>query len=81
MKCFFIYFVREGFKFVLWLDPYHKNIVDEAQIVAEFVFNERIDVSIFELSHEYVCQCRSAYCSNGTASDLKVKLWVKNKTV
>ena len=33
----------------------------EAQITAEFVFNERIDVSLFKLGHEYVCICGGAH--------------------
>ena len=74
---FFIYFIYERFKLVLWFGPYHKNIVDEAQIAAGFVFNKRIDVSLFELGHEYVCVWRILF----TAIDLKVKLWVKSQIV
>ena len=78
---FFIYFIYEGFKLVLWFGPYHKNVIDEAQIADGFVFNERIDVFLFTLGHEYVCVCRGAYCSHGTTFDLKVKFWVKNEIV
>ena len=49
-------------------------MADKAQIAAGFVFNERIDVSLFELRHKYVCVCRVAYCSHSTAFDLKVKI-------
>ena len=35
-----------------------KNIVNKVQIAAGFVFNERIDLSLFKLGHEYVCVCR-----------------------
>ena len=71
---FFIYFIYEGFKLVLLFSSYHKNVVDEAQIAAGFVLNERIDASLFKLGYEYVCAYRGAYCSHGTAFDLKVKL-------
>ena len=77
----FIYFIYEGCKFVLWSGPYHKNIVDKAQIAAGFVFNQRVDVSLFGIGHEYVRVCMGAYCSHDKAFDLKVKLWVKNETV
>ena len=76
---FFVYFIYEGFKCVLWFSLCHKNIVHKAQIAAGFVFNERIEVSLFELGYEYVFVCRGAYCSHSTAFDLKVKFWVKNK--
>ena len=59
---------------VLWSGPYHKNLADEAQIAAGFDFNKKIDVSLLELGHEYVCACRGKYCSHGAAFDLKVKL-------
>ena len=39
---FFIYLIFEGFKFVLLFGPYHRNIVDKAQIAAGFVFNDMI---------------------------------------
>ena len=78
---FCIYFNDEAFKLVLLLGPYHKSIIDEAQIGARFVFNERIDVSLFELGHKYVCACRATYDYHGTALDLKVKLRVKNEIV
>ena len=62
-------------------DLMHKNFVDEAQIAAGFVFNERIDVSLFELRHKYVCVSRGTYCSHSKAFDLKVKFGVKNEIV
>ena len=68
-----IYFIYEEFKLDLWYGPYHKNIIDESEITVGFVFNERIDVSLFELGHEYVCVCRGAYCSHSTASYLALK--------
>ena len=46
---FFVYFIYEGFKCVLWFSLCHKNIVHKAQIAAGFVFNERIEVPLFEL--------------------------------
>ena len=58
-----------------------KNIVGEAQMAAGFAINEKIDVPLLELEHEYVCVCRGAYCSHGTAFDLNVKLRVKNEIV
>ena len=64
-----------------WFGPYHKNIVDKAQLAAGLVFNKRVDVFFFELSHEYAVVCRGAYCSHSTAFDLKVKFWVKNEFV
>ena len=78
---FCIYFNYEAFELVLWLGPCHKNIIDETQISAGFIFNERIDLSLFELGHEYVCVCRATYYSHRTALDLKVKLRVKNEIV
>ena len=36
---FFIYFIYEEFKFVLWFGIYYKNIIDRAQIAAGLVFN------------------------------------------
>ena len=78
---FFVYFIYEEFKLFLWFGPYHKNIVDEVEIVAGFVFNERMGVFLFELGHGYVCLCRNAYCSHNTAFDLKVKILVKHEIV
>ena len=46
---FFIYLIYERFKLVLWFGSYHKNVVNEAQIAAGFVFNERVDVFLFKL--------------------------------
>ena len=62
------------------IDPYHRNIVDKVQIAAGFVFDERVNVCLFELGHEYVCVCRSTYCSHGTAFDLKVNFDLKSKS-
>ena len=79
---FFIYFIYEGFKFVLWFGPHSKIILtDRAQIAAGFDFNKEIDVSHLELGHEYVCVCRGTYCSHSTVFDLKVKFWVENETL
>ena len=78
---FFIHFIYEGFKLVLCFGPCHKHIVEEEQINARFVPNEKIDVSLFELGHEYTCACRGTYCSHGTAFDLKVKLLAKKEIV
>ena len=61
----FIYFIYKEFKLVFWFCLYHT--IDEAQIAAGFVFNERIDVSLFKLGQEYVCVRGGAYCSHGTA--------------
>ena len=70
----FIYFIYEGFKFVLSFGRYHKNIVDKAQIAAGFAFNEKIVVSLFEHGPNNLCVFRSPYCSHGRTFDLKVKL-------
>ena len=35
---------------------------------------ERMDVSLFELGHEYAWACSDTYRSHGTALDLKVEL-------
>ena len=51
------------------------------EIAAGFVFNERIDVSLFQLGHEHFYVCWSAYCSPDTAFDLKVKFLFKNQIV
>ena len=66
---------------VLWFGPYHKNIVDEAHVAAGFVFNEKVDVTLFEYRDKYICVCRGAYFSDSTAFDLKVKLWLKDKII
>ena len=70
--CHFVYFIYEGIKFVLWYGPYHKNVVDKEKIVAGFVSDQEIDVSLFKLGHEYVCVCWGAFCSHDRAFDLKV---------
>ena len=62
------------------IGPYHRNMVDKVEIAAGFAFDERINVSLFELGHEYVSVCRSAYCSHGTAFDLKVNFDLKSKS-
>ena len=67
------------FQIALGFGSYHKNIFDKAQMVSGFVFNERIDVSLFELWYEYICVWRGPYCSHSTDFDLKVNFWVKSK--
>ena len=48
---FFVYFIYEEFKLFLWFGPYHKNIVDEVEIVAGFVFNESMDMFAYVGTH------------------------------
>ena len=38
--------IYEGFKLVLYFGPYHKNIVNESQIAATFVFNDKRCISL-----------------------------------
>ena len=56
-------------KELIWFSDlvYTINIVDETQIADRFVANEWIDVSLFQLWHQYVCECRDAYFSHSTA--------------
>ena len=56
-------------KELIWFSDlvYTINIVDETQIADRFVANEWIDVSFFQLWHEYVYECRDAYFSHSTA--------------
>ena len=70
----FIYFIYARFKFVLWFGPYHKNIVDKAQIATGFAFNERIDASLFELKHIF------AYIGAHIVPKRSLYIWIKDLT-
>ena len=70
----FIYFIYARFKFVLWFGPYHKNIVDKAQIATGFAFNERIDASLFELKHIF------AYIGAHIVPKGSLCIWIKDLT-
>ena len=53
MESFFAYSIYDGFKLILWFGPCYKNIVDEAQIAAGFVFFDVVAI-LFDSSNTFI---------------------------